>query len=409
MASLSSKRWLIPVAIVGAVLVIALGAAATVVAMRVVESSREPAYTRARDIGELETRITRMVTDQAAALPRKDEKAFLKPAKDQGIRDKLKLRYDNLVALKVTKFSLGLRFMSVSSTPDRWQAELVVSFCFVLPDCVVDKIYEPTEWIETGSGPELVSLEPAKSSDSWFSNPQPWETTKLKVASRGRVLIAAPERLEHRLNDVLVAADAAVPTADAFAIGSAPDLYRVYIADSDAWKSWYGNSPPDWSAGYAIPIGATHSDVVLNSEHNRASNLPQMLRHEMTHASTIQGAHQWVDNWWLIEGIAEVAGYAEGESPVDEDLRRFIRNGWDRKLDAEGPAEDASDQEAARAYSIAYLAVKRLEIRFGRAKLITFFDRVVEFGDDYEKASMTAFNVSWKETEADALSAIRRA
>lgn len=407
----TSKRWLIPAAVAAAAVVIALGAAATIVVIRVAERvTQEPAYARARDADELEGRIKAILTDQAAALLRKDEKGFLKPAgKDEAVQDQLKLRYDNLVALKVTKFSLGLRFLSISSTPDRWQAELVVSFCFVLTDCVADKIYEPTLWTETKNGPQLVSLEPAKSTDNWFGDPQPWETTKLKVAQRGRVLVAAPESLEHRLNDVLEAAVAAVPVADSFAIGEAPDLYRVYVADSQAWKGWYGRKPPDWSAGYAIPIGATHSDVVLNNEHNRSSNLSQMLRHEMTHASTIQGVHQWVGRWWLIEGIAEVAGYADGQSPADEDLKRFIRNGWDRKLDADGPADDASTTDAGRAYSIAFLAVKRLEARFGRAKLLTFFERVVEFDDDFGRASMTAFSVSWADVEADALSAIRRA
>ena len=410
MASFMSKRWLIPAAIIGAVLAIAMGAAATVVVMRVVEnSSQEPAYRRARDAGELETRISKVLADQAAALLRKDEKGFLKPAKDDAVREKLQLRYTNLVALKAAKFTLGLRFLSISSTPDRWQAELVVSFCFVTPDCVVDKIYEPTLWIESRNGPELVSLEPAKPSENWFGDPQPWETTKLKVAHRGRVLVAAPESLEHRLNDVLEAAYAAVPVADAFAIGSPPDLYRVYVADADTWKSWYGRKPPDWSAGYALPVGATHSDVVLNSEHNRASNLPEMLRHELTHASTIQGVHQWAENWWLIEGIAEVAGYGDGESPADEDLKRFIRNGWDRKLNRDGPDDDATAAEAARAYSIAFLAVKRLETRFGRAKLLTFFERVVEFGEDYEKASTTAFGTSWAGVEADCLASVRSA
>jgi hypothetical protein len=410
MAPLTSKRWLIPVAIIGAVLAIATGAAGTVVVMRVAgDAAQEPAYRKARDAGELETRITKMLTDQAEALLRKDEKGFLKPAKDDAVREKLKLRYDNLIGLKVTRFSLRLRFLSISLTPDEWQAELVVSFCFVLPECVPDRIYEPTQWTETSTGPRLVSLEPAKALDDWFGDPQPWETTKLKVVHRGRVLVAAPESLEHRLDDVLAAADAAVPVADSFAIGAPPDLYRVYLADADAWKSWYGAKPPDWSAGYAIPIGATHSDVVLNNEHSRASSLPELLRHELTHASTVQGSHLWADNWWLLEGIAEVAGYAEGETPVDDDLRRYIRNGWDRKLDADGPDDDASAADASRAYSIAFLVVKRLETRFGRAKLLTFFERVVEFGEDYAKASMTAFGQSWAGVEADCLSAVRRA
>jgi hypothetical protein len=404
------KRWLMLLACIGAVLSIALGAAATVVVMRLAErGAAETTGTTPRDGADLETRINRVVADQTAALLRKDEKGFLRPAKDPAVRDKLQLRYRNLIALKVTKFTMAVRYLSISPAPDRWQAEVVISFCFVLPDCVADKVSEPTLWADKRDGPELVSLEPAvKPTAGWFGDPQPWEMTKLEVAHRGRVLVAAPEGLAHRLPDLLEAAHAAVPVADSFSIGPPPDLYRVYLADAESWKTWYGSNPPHWSAGYANPIGATHSDLVLNNEHDRASKLGRLLRHEMTHASTAQGSHQWVGNWWLMEGIAEVAGYA-GETAADDDLRRFIRNGWDRKLDADGPSADASTTEAGRAYGIAFLAVKRLDTRFGRAKLLIFFERVVEFGEPYDKASMTAFGLPWAGVEADCLAAIKDA
>ncbi|HEX6685763.1 MAG TPA: hypothetical protein VF062_23510, partial [Candidatus Limnocylindrales bacterium] len=338
---------------------------------------------------------------------RADEAAFLRPAKDPAVRDKLLLRYRNLVALRVSRFQLEVDYLSVTPTPDRWQGELVVSFCFVLPDCVLDQLSEPAVWAQTPGGLELISLELPKDPPGWFGDPQPFEQTELVVAHGDRVLVAAPKSLAGRLPAVLAAAQAAVPVADSYSIGKPPDQYRVYLADSKAWKTWYNYAPPAWVAGYASPIGSTHTDIVLNNAHSRASYLPEMLRHEMTHASTVQGSHRWEGNWWLIEGIADVAGNFNAR-PTSE-LRRYIRSGWDRKLPGDGPADDASDTEAERLYGIAFLAVKRIETKFGREKLLRFFEWVVEFGLKFDVASTSAFNVPWAEVEADLLAAVRAA
>lgn len=358
-------------------------------------------------VERLQGRINTIVGDQAAALLRQDEAAFLGPAKDPAVRDKLLLRYRNLVALRVSRVAMSVSYLSVDTTPGRWQAEVAVAFCFVLPDCVLDKVSEPTVWVETAGGPELVSIEPAKKpTRGWFGEPQPWEMTELAVAHGNRVLVAAPRSLAGRLPAALAAAEAAVPVADSYAIGSPPDQYRVYLADGTAWKSWYGNTPPSWAAGYANAIGATHSDIVVSNSHNRASFLPMLLRHELTHAATLQGSHSWTGNWWLIEGIADVAA---GDTAIDSDVRRYIRSGWDRKLPADGPAEDASLTHADRLYRIAALAVKCLQDRFGREKLLVFFERVVEFGDTYITASTTAFASPWAEVEAGCLAKVRAA
>lgn len=358
-------------------------------------------------VERLQGRINEIVGEQAAALLRQDEAAFLAPAKDPGVREKLLLRYRNLVALRISRVTMSVSYLSIDTTAGRWQADVVVAFCFVLPDCVLDKVSEPTVWAETPAGPELVSIEPAKKpTRGWFGEPQPWEMTELAVAHGNRVLVAAPKSLAGRLPALLQAAEAAVPVADSYAIGGAPDQYRVYLADSTAWKSWYGHNPPNWSAGYANAIGATHSDVIVSNSHNRASFLPLLLRHELTHAATLQGSHSWTGNWWLIEGIADVAA---GDTAIDSDVRRYLRRGWDRKLPADGPADTASLTQAERLYRIAALAVKCLQDRFGRERLLVFFERVVEFGDTYLTASTTAFASPWTEVEAGCLAAVRSA
>jgi len=370
-------------------------------------ASGAPQESTKEKVERLQAQINVMLGEQAGAALRQDETAFLRPAKDPEVREKLLLRYRNLVALKVSRITMGVDYLSIDTTPGRWQAGLVVSFCFVLPDCVLDKVSEPTVWAEAPDGPELVSIAPANPpSSSWFGEPQPWETTELVVAHGNRVLVAAPKSLAGRVAAVLQAAEQAVPVADAYAIGSPPDQYRVYLADSTAWKSWYGETPAKWAAGYANTIGATHSDIVLNNSHSRASFLPELLRHELTHAATLQGTHSWMGNWWLIEGIADVAA---ADTAVTSDVRRYIRSGWDRQLPTTGPDDNASITYADRLYKIAALAVKCLQDRFGRPKLLTFFERVVEFGDTFTRASATAFEVPWAEVESGCLAKIRAA
>jgi hypothetical protein len=355
-------------------------------------------------VERLQGQVNSVLGEQVAALLRQDEAAFLRPAKDPAVREKLLLRYRNLVGLRVSRITMTVNYLSMDTTAGRWQAEVSVSFCFVQPDCVLDKVSEPSMWAETPDGPELVSIEPAKPPSGWFGEPQPWEMTDLVVAHGNRVLVAAPRSLAGRLAAVLDAAEQAVPLADSYAIGPPPDQYRVYLADGTAWKTWYGRVPPNWAAGYANAIGATHSDIVLNNSHSRASFLPELLRHELTHAATVQGSHGWVGNWWLIEGIADVAA---GDTAVGSDARRFIRSGWDRKFPATGPPDDASLTYANRLYKIAALAVKCLQDRFGRERLLTFFERVVEFGDTYTRASTTAFDAPWAEVETGCIAAIR--
>lgn len=354
-----------------------------------------------------EDKVKAVIEAQAKALLRGDEEAFLSPAKDSRVRQSLAMRFRNLTALRISRAELTNT--SLSRMEDgRWLGTMVVAFCFVTPDCVLDKVSEPVVWADTPSGPELTGLEAAKPTDNWYGDPQPWELTELAVAHGNRVLVAAPKSLAGRLPEVLKAAEAATATADAFVVGRLrPDLYRIYLADDTAWRTWYGESPAKWVAGYATGIGPTHTDVVVHTRSARGSFLPELMRHEMTHAAGLQGAYEWQGNWWLIEGLADLA--AEPGAGVDRALRSYIRGRWDRTLPVSGPPDDASLQLAANYYGVAFLAVKRLDSRFGRDKLLRFFERVVSIGDSPEAASTQFFGTPWADVQADLISAIRSA
>lgn len=162
-------------------------------------------------------------------------------------------------------------------------------------------------------GPELVSVSPASNdTDSWHGRAQPWEVSNLQVVVGARTIVATTARLKGRLAQLSREAEKAALVADQFVTaGRKPDIYRVYLADKNEWNLWYGSRPSKWVAGYAEPIGEYRIDVVVSHAKVGASLLDDVLRHELTHVSTLHGEHHWKGNWCLIEGIAELAEHPQ--------------------------------------------------------------------------------------------------
>ncbi|HCT81554.1 MAG TPA: hypothetical protein DGG94_09440 [Micromonosporaceae bacterium] len=353
--------------------------------------------------------VNETLAAQAIALLRQDEEAFLRPANNADARNGLLRRYRNLTAMRVTGFQLSSGPLEADSGTGQWKSKVYISFCFVVANCTMDGVSEPAVWADTATGPELLALQPAAVSDDWYGDPQPWELSDLHVAVGTRVVVATTAALKNRLPELLREAEKAAQVADEFAIRGKPDLYRVYLADKNEWKTWFGVVMPRWAAGYAKEIGPSHTDVVLNNSSARSQYLADMLRHELTHASTLQGKHHWSGNWWLIEGIAELAAHPVGLGPADwkAETISYVRRSWDRKLPGEDPPDDISDSAAGARYGVAFLAVKRLNDRFGHAKVIDFFERVIEQDLPLSVVSESVFGSPWSEVEADCIGFIR--
>ncbi|NUT32271.1 MAG: hypothetical protein HOV79_04255 [Hamadaea sp.] len=346
------------------------------------------------------------VKSLADAMLAGDQAACVGAGKSAAASALLRRHFRNLRAMRVTTFRISSGAPVKGDRAGLWKIPLSIDFCFVVAGCKTMRVVEPSVWQDTAAGPILVSLSPSPNGDDWYEDPHPWELTDLHVAVGRRVLVAAPASLPGRLPSALAAAEKGAVKADLYAVGGPIDYYRVYLAGPAEWKKWFGGMKASWAAGFSTATGDYSDDVVLNSAKVSASFLPAILRHELTHAASSYGQNYWRNNWWLIEGYAENTehGLSFDASSV---TRRFVDNGWKRDLPASSPPANASLTSAAARYGVAYLAVYRLEKRFGRAALITFFNRVVRQGQSYETASTEAFKTPWPGVKSDLIRFIK--
>ena len=134
----------------------------------------------------------------------------------------------------------------------------------------------------------------------------------------------------------------------------------------------------------------------------------------MTHASTLQGSDFYDEgsSSWLIEGIADHAGYHGLPVPpayLWTEARRYIRaNKWNGDLDPLGFEDDDPDWQITAKYDIGFLAVRRLTEKYGRARVRTFFNEVVHQGRYHEQAARTAFGVGWAAIGKDVGGSVKR-
>ena len=182
----------------------------------------------------------------------------------------------------------------------------------------------------------------------------------------------------------------------------------MFLAGTKEWNTWYGGGQSKWAAGLAVVTGNGNRDLVLNNSAAPTSYIPQMMRHELTHASTLQGKSS-SSSWWLIEGIADVAGHPGGLRVQDwsQETKRYIRGKWNKTLPDDEPPANATSADVGAQYGVAFLAVQRLEKRFGRAKLLDFFDKVVRDRWRLNDASPQSFGEEWASVEADLKKAIQ--
>lgn len=366
----------------------------------------ETGLSRAMD---LHTLVNALLDKSEKALMAGDLDGFLKPATQDASRDELSRRFRNLLALKVTQFNYAASVPLHDAGSGQWTTRVQVVFCFVVTTCGGEQVEETMVWADRESGPELVSVAAPKDVKSWFGSAQPWELSDLHVLQQDRVLVATTARLAPRLPQLLREALEAATVADTFiTAGRKPTIYRVYLADTADWKVWYDGDPPKWSAGYATPTGAYQSDIVINNAKVRTSDYNEILRHEMTHVSTVRGLHTWKDNWWLIEGIADLAsGQQYSGSVWASETRSYVRGKWDKKLPLERPASDASDSEARARYGVAYLAIRAIDEKYGRDKLLEFFTVTVVTGKPARAAAELSLGTTWDELQTYCVNYIR--
>lgn len=369
---------------------------------------RAPADPAARLAAAIGTQLDR----QAHALLRGDRAGFLTVA-DPAARDDLTRQFTSLRALRVTVWRARPSGVPTPTPgrPGEWRQLVSYRYCLVEPTCTPSPVLAGTRWRETADGPRLVAVEPSKSART---GTRPWEVSELAVSVGRRTLVATTPGLRGRLPALLTAAEAAAVVADRYVVdGVRPDRYRIFYAGRDEWRRWYGGDRPGWTGGYVVTVGGGHHEVVLNAEALRSGGVGELLRHELTHAASLPaGGWSGQDAWWLVEGLAELAG--TGDRPVAgypglDEVRRLLAQGWDGGLDALTPADDAPAERVAASYGVGYLAVRRLLDRYGEQRLLAFFRVVVHDRRPVADAAREVFGEDWPSLRDDCVAYVRTA
>ncbi|SDY06632.1 hypothetical protein SAMN05444365_101557 [Micromonospora pattaloongensis] len=362
----------------------------------------------------LRERIAELLQQQAAALLRGDERGFVAVADPASpAAGALKRQFRALRALRVTAWQ-----PRVDTVPIRvaggveWRVRVSYQHCFVVASCRTGPVVMESRWRDAAGRLRMVAVE---SSLSAREGPRPWAVSDLVVAVGRRALVATTPAHRKLLPGLLAEAEAAAVVADRYAVGEArPDRYRVFYAGAAEWRRWYGGGRPSWTAGYAVAVGGGHYEVVLNGGRLHSTVLGDLLRHELTHAASLpdQGYRDG-GNWWLVEGMAELAG--AGGRPVRQydglpELRRLLQSdAWNGRLETAEAAAAADDWDVTARYAIGYLAVRHLVDRFGERQLLAFFAAVVHDGATPEAAARQVFGEEWPTLQDDCVAYLRAA
>ncbi|MEQ4300929.1 hypothetical protein ABNF97_05960 [Plantactinospora sp. B6F1] len=361
----------------------------------------------------LTEQIRSRLDGQAKALLSGDESGYVGLAEpNTAIARQLRRDFRTLRAMRVSKWEPKLLGRVVKlETAGEWRANLIVGHCFVRPGCEPNEITMVTRWKDTAGQPRLAAIDTDEVGGP--GRPRPWESDELVATIGERTLVAAPRAFRDRLPDLLREGERAAKVADRYAAdGSPPERYLIFYAGPNEWDRWYGGDRPEWTAGYAVPVGDGQYDLVLNSKAVVPGQYADLMRHELTHASSLAGADQIDDDaWWLVEGIAEQAaagGRAASRYDSLDDVDRLVNSGWNGELADVAPGAESEDWHVAGSYGVGYLAVRHLVDRFGEKELLSFFKLVVHDGRSEAEASREAFGQDWSKLHDECVAYVKK-
>ncbi|WP_238010938.1 basic secretory family protein [Dactylosporangium sp. AC04546] len=358
----------------------------------------------------LDGRVRLALTEQGASLLAGDQDGFLSavdPSVPQ-LRARLAQRYASLRQLQVKVWDPAL-VGKVDTAPDGTaSATVFVQYCYVVTTCDRMNLQAATRWKVAGKTVTLLDF-----GTSEDLGPRPWEASELRTAVGDRVVLSTTPKYAGRLQSMLSAAERAATLADRYAKwGPPPSRYVVYLAGPDEWASWYGMKQENWVAGFALPLTADATEIVLNAARVDTKATLDVLRHEFTHVVTLAHVDRAYDNtWWLVEGIAEYVRVKGTGKPFDAmgEVRTFVRSGrWkNTEIAMDDPPEGTSTADVSGRYGIAYLSVQRLADRFGEERMLQFFDLAARQGVALDEAASKAFGIGWDDVAADCVKNIK--
>jgi hypothetical protein len=368
-----------------------------------------------------ETVIARL-RKQAAALLAGDEAGWLAPV-DPALQPRYKTMYASLRGLDISQFSYNPHLVSDPSDPVM-RIDPDVSYCFSMGLCPpygtggneAPRLRQTITVKSVGGNYLITGVAPPQQKNRL--NPPPWDNTALTLRQGARVTVAAVPGQAAHVAEVLAIAQRAATVEDRFAkyVENPQKRYRIYLADAKAWRTWYGGGIDDkWVVGYAMPLNADGTDVVLNMPALAADHelMATTIKHEMGHVITLSGANPGhEEDMWLSEGIAEYIGWAP--QPATASWRRSgvhaaVHSGHrPATIALPPPGPDAGPTSRDAYYGLAHFAVDCLARKYGERALFDFVRYRLQNGFENDDSSRRAFGKQFGTVDKACVAWIRK-
>ncbi|WP_144121657.1 hypothetical protein [Catellatospora sichuanensis] len=360
----------------------------------------------------IKDRIGAALTEQHRALLAGDEAAYLSVVDTAApqVLDGMRTQFRSLRAMRVAQWSDE----PSNPTPvaaeggEQWSTELRGTPCFVTPTCAKAGARAQTRWRIRDGRAWLIEWRPVAAQPS----PHPWQVAELVADAGERTVVATTPDYAGELPTLLAEAEKAARVADRFArAGAVPARYVVYYAGSDEWRRWFTWNPGDTVSGVALRVSVERWELMLYDDNITPEVLGGVLRHELTHASSLAGPFKDSDSmWWLHEGLAEYA-LMDGARVRDylrmPAIRQLVEDGWNGDVEFTDPPKGTKGWIVSARYGMSALAVRHLADRFGEDRLVEFFHRVVHDGVTVPVAARETLGVEWAVLERECADFIR--
>ncbi|OJF15917.1 gluzincin family metallopeptidase [Couchioplanes caeruleus] len=416
--------------------VLALAAALAVGGGAAYVAQREPRDERAEFVAgsaeplpaSPEGSLSAILQLQAQALFTDDEISWLAvvdPDRPE-LRTRYRTMFRSLRALGVSFFDPLVDAESVSEEgEDTFTADVQIKYCLAGDDCVFDasltwdslpEVFQELTFVWRDDQVLITSVASKKSDEAPL--PAPWEQSELFVARGKRLtLVAGPGERKH-LKRLLPIAERAATVTDRFAglVGNLQRHYRIYLADPQQWKTWYGGDDDSAMVGYTQTLARPMTDVVLNMAELKDD--PELLaltiQHELGHVATLGGldpSESGRSGMWLEEGIAEYIGWYPQRATASwsrEPVRDAVHGSEPpNSIALYALADDADGEEADAFYGLGHFAASCLADEYGERALFTFVRLYLREDSDLDRASEQAFGKSFKTVDKACVAWIR--
>lgn len=372
------------------------------------------ATTRSADYVGGTASIQHLLDRRADAVEQHDEKAFLAGVDHANTAwlAQERVEYDNLVALKLSRFTLTLEPFArypASAAPPSLSARfdgrvqvLGVTIDYAVSTVDDDPVAAP--WVPVfgyRDGHWLIAGESTTDKAPDGIGGLPWEAAPITVAHGDHVTIVMSTDDAGEADDLLAMAETARKRVDdVYPSDWSGRVLVTAVTDASVFRAYLGDDPddvddtlavtvpawdavPEWDSGHYVT-----SRVILNPEVlGYPDELQHTLTHEFTHAAT-GAVTSGATPLWLVEGFAEYVAYAtDDRQPSLGDIVAMLPPVPDKLPVDHGFYDDASN------YVLGWQACVYLAKTYGRDDLIRLY-RFFKDGGSSSGAFQTVLGVS---------------